>query len=79
MNNKQTVQGISCDLEKAFVCVDHDILLSKLKLYGINGKDTLKLLYSIMIKPAQLPTGLELVMEFHKGLYWDRYCFYYSI
>jgi hypothetical protein len=39
MNNKQLVGGIFCDLVKAFDCVDYDILLSKLKFYGINAKD----------------------------------------
>jgi hypothetical protein len=38
MNNKLTVGGIVCDLEKAFDCVNHDIFLSEQEFNGVVGK-----------------------------------------
>jgi hypothetical protein len=38
LNNKQIAGGIFCDLQKAFDCVNHKILLEKLQFYGISGK-----------------------------------------
>jgi hypothetical protein len=38
MNNNQIVGGIFCDLQKAFDCVNHKILVDKLQFYGIDGK-----------------------------------------
>jgi hypothetical protein len=37
-NNKQVVGGILCDLRKAFVIVNHEILFNKLEHYGIVGR-----------------------------------------
>jgi hypothetical protein len=38
LNNKLMAVGIFCDLEKAFDCVNHKIILSKLEFYGVKGK-----------------------------------------
>ena len=38
MNGKQMVGGIFSDLHKAFDCINHGVLLEKLKFYGLSGK-----------------------------------------
>ena len=37
LNNKQKVMSVFLDMSKAFDCVDHNILLQKMKVYGIKG------------------------------------------
>jgi hypothetical protein len=37
LNNKKKCGEIFFDLEKAFDCVDHNILMNKISYYGVNG------------------------------------------
>ena len=38
LNNKQMVERIFCDLHKEFDCINHAVLLEKLKFYWVLGK-----------------------------------------
>jgi len=38
LNDKVKAGGIFCDLYKAFDCLDHKILIEKMKFYGTEGK-----------------------------------------
>ena len=37
LDSKNYVGGLFCDFQKAFDCVNHDILPAKMKFYGITG------------------------------------------
>jgi hypothetical protein len=84
MNNKHTVEGIFCDLSKAFDCVNHKILLSKLEHYGIRGtfealiKSYLMERYQRVALMDKSNTVNYSNWELVKVQFSTLYCFYYT-
>ena len=72
-NGKFTL-GVCIDLSKAFDTVDHQILLKKLKHYGVNEK-TLAWLQSYLFQRKQIFTNtyLKWIVVSHRGLYLGHY------
>ena len=91
MNNKLLVGGIFCYLEKTFDCVNHDILISKLKFYGISDKDfelyqsylsnrycrTAVYLYNDSENSNNISNWARVRHGVPQGSIWDLYFFFY--
>ena len=84
------VGGIFCDLQKAFDCVNHSILLAKMSFYGITGIGN-KLMKSYLenryqrvslnnSKSNKVASKWELTKHGvpHRVLYWDHCCFSFT-
>ena len=67
MNRNLTPVNVYIDLSKAFDCLDHNILLSKLKFYGLNDNAIrlLKIIYPIEINMHNLETRSPNFMGSH--------------
>ena len=52
INERRSLGELICDLEKAFDCLNHIILLAKLEFYGIRGR-FLELIQSFLQEKCQ--------------------------
>ena len=74
MNDQLTPINIYLDLSKAFNSIDHNILASKLKYYGIQGMalNFLKTIYwveiNMLILIALVLISGRFIVEFHRDL-----------
>jgi hypothetical protein len=68
LDNKQLVGGMFCDLSKAFDCVDHETLLSKLEYYGVRGTAN-KLIKSYLVDRSQR----VLIKDNYSGTYYSEW------
>ena len=79
MDQGQLTGAIFLDLRKAFDSVNHQILLGKLYMYGIQGhelawfKDYLMAADKKRWSVRTNQTGVKLIQEYHRDLYWDHF------
>ena len=81
MDNFYVPTSILTDLSKAFDTLDHDIVLSKLRYYGVSGVELNFLLvifwkgFSMSITPEFVQRNFQLPQECPKMLSWGPYYF----
>jgi hypothetical protein len=82
INNKPKAKGIFCDTEKAFGCVNHDIL-HKMEICGISGLSKnpytqYTKIYRVIIKYTSqnilISNWSRMQIVYHTALFWDLYC-----
>ena len=85
IDNSGQVDSLYLDFSKAFDRVPHHSLLQKMKVYGFNGS-LLKWFTSYLSGRKQRVSISGSIYEWlpvtsgaPQGLYWDPFCFYYTI
>jgi hypothetical protein len=69
MNNNQIVGGIFCDLQKAFDCVNHKILLGKLEFFRVEGK--FKTLIESYLTGGFQRVTLDIMTNYNNSSKWE--------
>jgi hypothetical protein len=69
MNNTLIVGGIFCDLQKAFDCINHKIMLDKLEFYGIEGK--FKTLIESYLRGRHQKVALSYITDSNHSSKWE--------
>ena len=70
MNNNLVVGRILCDLQNAFDCVNHKILIDKLESYGIEGK--FKTLIESYLTGRYQEVALGSIIDNSKSSSWEE-------
>ena len=85
IDNSGQVDTLYLDFSKAFDRVPHHLLLQKMKVYGLmevylNGLRPISQdVNNVYLFLDHYLNGFQSLQVFHRGLYWDPFCFYYTL